>query len=265
MVGCLLKILGLLNSNVHGGAGRIAESSLFPKQMERPLGEALGEHVEIIAREVWPTADLPGIVTGWMRTYEPDLVVLPITSFWFLYESVPLRFERFGVAGKMVSRVGRNVAGRPWLAHNRPFQALRRRSQKFVQGKPHFQPEEVIRIAQATARAVVQREGVYLVIVAPSGGEQWAADEAATGRAERRRVRVDQAMSAFCASIHAEYWDLATMAALRDPRKPALQGDQLHLNEEGHRRTAQRYMDFSIALCRRAVTARQNGEPGGPV
>jgi hypothetical protein len=251
-----VRILGLLSSNANGGDRNIEESLLFPRRLQGTLSAALGEPVEVTARSVWPNPALPQVVDSWMERYNPELVVFPISAFWFLYESLPVRMEqRLGVVGKAAARAGLLVAATPWLAHNRVFRFGRRSLQRWVPGRSHFEPDEVIETAQATVRAILRREGVYLVVVAPGSGEAWAVDAAAAKRAAKRRQRVDSEISRFCAGLHVEYWDTAFTATMADPEGESLQGDGIHLDEEGHRRAAERQFDVCLDLCQRARAA----------
>lgn len=249
-----MRILGLLNSNVRGGDAKIAEQALFPSRMRGPLSDALGETVEITARVAWPSPLLPSVAERWMHEVQPDLVVFPISSFWFLYESVPVRLERkLGFSGRCISSLSLKAAATPWLAHNAAFQSMRRTAQRTIGGSAHFEPDEVIEVATATIRTLLRQERSYLLVIGPSGGDDWATDEASAGRIAARRAHVEGALNALCRSLHIEYWDTGTMSRMRDARPRSLQGDRLHLDEEGHRRTAEHYLDPIAALCRRAL------------
>ena len=248
-----MRILGLLNSNARGGDARIAAEDLFPNRMRAPLSEALGEPVEIAARIAWPTPKLPRVAAQWMAETRPDLVVFPISSFWFLYESVPVRLERnLGPVGRGIAAASLRAAATPWLAHNGAFQTFRRTAQRTVGGSAYFEPRQVIEVATATIRTVLRDENAYLLVIGPSGGDKWATDATSAERIATRRRTVDEAMSGICRSLHVEYWGTKTIAAMRDPRPASLQGDRLHLDAEGHRRTAEHYRDPLTALCRRA-------------
>ncbi|HXU25337.1 MAG TPA: hypothetical protein VN697_15040 [Tepidiformaceae bacterium] len=248
-----VRILGLLNSNARGGDARIAAEDLFPNRMRGPLSQALGEPVEITARIAWPTPRLPRVAAQWMAESRPDLVVFPISSFWFLYESVPVRLERkLGPIGGAVAAASLRAAATPWLAHNGAFQTLRRTAQRTVGGSAYFEPGQVIEVATATIHSLLRDESPYLLVIGPSGGDQWATDSASAARIAAKRRSVDDSMGALCRSLHVEYWGASDIAAIRDPRKASLQGDRLHLDAEGHRRTAEHYLDPITALCRRA-------------
>jgi hypothetical protein len=107
---------------------------------------------------------------------------------------------------------------------------------------------------------VLRNESSYLVVLGPSGGEKWARDERHLASLIARREMVDARVGAFCRAHHVEYWDLAKMATLKDPRGSSLQGDDLHLDAEGHRRVADQQFDFSLALVNRALAAVRQGE-----
>lgn len=248
-----MKVLGLLSSDVRGGDARPARETLFPSRMQAPLAERLGEPVEIEARAIWPTPNLPQVAERWVARSEPDLVVVSIGAFWFLYESMPVRLEKqFGPVGRFAAALLLRAAARPRLAHNGPVQSVRRWLQAHIGGSAHFEPEEVIEVARNLIRALLRHERVYLVVTGPSGGDAWATDERGARRIAERRAAVDTAMEEFCKALHVEYWSVGQLSQMRDPRPSSLQGDRLHMDEEGHRRTAERYLDFSEALLRRA-------------
>lgn len=259
-----MRILGLLNSNAHGGKGDIPRDELFPAAMQAPLTKAIGEQVEVFARAVWPNPGLERVVEKWMNDFQPELVVFPISSFWFLYESTPVRIERrFGSAGLFISKKSQKLAATPWLAHNRPFQWTRKQAQRVIGGQAWFEPGEVIDVAQKVIRSVIRREGTYLVVFGPSGGEKWAQDQAALDRLVKRRESVDHALADFCKLHHVEYWDQEQMASLRDPRGSSLQGDELHLDREGHRRVVEHQFGLSVGLVKRALAATRELATGG--
>jgi hypothetical protein len=230
--------------------------------MEEPLSEAMGEPIEIIARVTWPTDRLPRVVDEWMERYKPDVVVLPVSSYWFLYESIPVTQRRFGPAGRFVARIGLKAAKKPWLAHNGVFRAGRRTLQKAIPGSPYFEPEELVETLRATIRRIVRHEGVYVLVIAGSGGDKWASDAAALERFADRRRRVDAGLKDFCRALHVDYWDLGMVASLPKSATPAsLQGDKLHLDEEGHRQTAVRQLRTVVRILERAREVARERDP----
>lgn len=256
-----MRILGLLSSDVRGGDGRIAADALFPQRMRAPLAAALGEEVEILAREVWPDERLTGVAERWMAQHEPDLVMLSVSGFWFLYESIPARLQRYGPVGRGAAKGLLAMAATPWLAHNKAFRSGRSLASRIFPGTAYFEPEEVIARCEDVIRGVLRAEGSYLVVVAPSLQDGWAKDEVTRGRLMARRDRVESALEAFCRERSVEFWGSAMFGQLRDPRGRSLQGDGLHLDEEGHRRAAERYLAASLALCRRAKAANAGESP----
>ena len=260
-----MKILGLLNSNVSAGDADIPKQDLFPARMQQALARALGQEVEVDARNVWPTPRLPELTAGWVREFEPDLVVFSVTGFWFLYESTPVRLERkLGWPGRAIGKVSREAAARPWLAHNRAFQWSRRATQNAIGGQSWFTPDEVIDVSRKVILATLRRESTYIVVFGPSGGEKWARDEAHREELVARRRRVDDSMSAFCKAHHVEYWGEAKRAQISDPRPSSLQGDDLHLDREGHKRLAEYQFGLALGMVNRALAhARGEGRDDG--
>lgn len=249
-----MKILGLLNSNVNAGDADIPKQDLFPERMRAALAAKLGIEVEVEARNVWPTPRLPQLVAEWTREYEPDLIVFSVTGFWFLYESTPVRLERrLGWPGRALGRLSREAAARPWLAHNRAFQWSRKRTQRAIGGQSWFTEREVVEASQKVILATLRRESAYTVVFGPSGGEKWARDEAHLKELLGRRRRVDAAMAAFCKAHHVEYWDEEKRAGITDPRPSSLQGDDLHLDREGHRRLAEHQFGLALGMVQRAL------------
>jgi hypothetical protein len=178
-----------------------------------------------------------------------------------LYESTPVRIERkLGGPGRVISQQSQQVAATPWLAHNRVFQWGRKQTQRTLGGSAWFEPDEVISRSTDIIREVISHEGSYLVVSGPGGGERWAQTEEQRLRSEARRETVDRALASLCAKHHIEYWGQERWAPLRDPEPASLQGDQLHLDREGHRRLAERYFEVSLGWARRALEATRGDD-----
>jgi hypothetical protein len=251
-----VKILGLMNSNASGGRANIDQDGLFQNLFGRALEKFIHEPVELMARPVWPTPDLPQVVGRWMRDFQPELVTFYVSSFWFLYESTPVRVERrLGRPGAFINQQAQKVAATPWLAHNRPFQWTRRQTHRLVGGQAWFEPDEVISRSTAVIREVLQHEGAYLVVVGPAGGDKWARDAVHLQRILARRQTVDAALASFCKAHHVEYMTVAEQQAITDPQPASLQGDELHLDAEGHRRVAEHYFRVGLGWAQRALEA----------
>lgn len=256
-----MKILGLISSDAHGGKGNIPQQDLFPNAMQAPLGKAIGEPVETVARALWPNPGVHLVVRKWLEQTEPDMVLFAISSFWFTYESTPVRLERkLGTPGRFISQQSQRVAATPWLAHNRAFQWGRKQTQKVVGGQSWFEPEEVIARSTEIIREVIQREGSYLVVCGPGSGDRWNTEAAARERAQSKQSQVDKALAAFCLQHHVEYVSPAEMQAYRPAEQPSLQGDELHLDREGHRRVAEHYFKLALGWVERAQAAATREE-----
>ena len=80
------------------------------------LAEACGESVETVVRPISPTRELPDLLDKWLDEYQPDLVLLKVTWYWYSYESVPRRIERlFGRFWSKPFFSGEQTSGcRPW-------------------------------------------------------------------------------------------------------------------------------------------------------
>jgi len=258
-----VKILGLANSDVRGGRANIPAGELYPSALQRALARAIGEDIEITAHALWPNPGVHLVVRKWLHEIQPDLVTFSISSFWFLYESTPVKLERsLGTPGRWVSRQSQRLAGTPWLAHNRAFQWGRKQAQRSIGGKAWFEPDEVVARATEVIREILQHEGSYLVVTGPGSGARWAQTPQAQARAAARRETVDAALASFCKHHHVEYVSSAEMEAMRDPRPSSLQGDQLHLDREGHRRVAEHYFGMVQGWVERALAATRDAPSG---
>ena len=130
----------------------LPEEDLAPAVCARILEAALGETVETSVRATWPTEDFAERVRGWIARHEPDVVILRVAPYWYTYESVPLRVERwFGRAGAPIAKAGVRTAASPRIAYNRPFQALRR-AYKVVYRQGLTVDEALAELAEASAQ-----------------------------------------------------------------------------------------------------------------
>src|SRR5262249_40352779 len=83
--------------------------------------------VESMVREIWPNPGLADVIAAWMDRFQPDVVSLKASSFWFSYPSVPLRLRRssLGRTGRGIARVGFGAAQVPWVAHSAAYRVVR--------------------------------------------------------------------------------------------------------------------------------------------
>ncbi len=250
-----------MNSNATGGKGNISQEVLFQNLFGRALEKFINEPVDLVGRPLWPNPGTHKVVRKWMDEFQPELVTFYVSSFWFLYESTPVRVERkFGTAGRFVSQQSQRVAATPWLAHNKAFQWGRKQTQRVVGGSAWFEPDEVIARSIEIIREVIQDEGAYLVVIGPAGGKNWATDEEHLERIVARRNTVDSALASFCKNHHIEYVSVADQEAMSQPGRVSLQGDELHLDKEGHRQVAERYFMVGLGWAQRAIAARKESE-----
>jgi len=212
----------------------LPEEDLAPAVCARILEATLGETVETSVRATWPTDDFAERVRGWLARHEPDVVILRVAPYWYKYDSVPLRVERWlGRAGAPIAKAGTRAAASPRIAYNRPFQALRRACYRFVGGDTNFTTDEVIARSTAVIRSIVAREGVVLVVRHCDGGKPFERQYHA--RSWRRRRKVDAALRSLCRDLHVPY--LSNM----DPTIEGSDGyfDGVHLQRDGQRRVGE--------------------------
>ena len=158
-----MKILRLTNSSdVHPG---VAPELRSPAVAERYIAETTGEKVETIQRALWPTETFPGVLERWLDQYQPDVVLVRLSSFWVAYESVPLRIgNRLGRVGGPVTTAGIRIRDRPWLVERRAFKAARKVVVRTLGGDTYFTPQEVARVLDEAFRRIVARESVLPVV-----------------------------------------------------------------------------------------------------
>jgi len=258
-----MRILGLITSNAHGGDGKIPRGDLFPIAMQAPLSKAVGEPVEIVARECWPNEKLPDVIDGWMTRFDPELVCFRVNSFWFTYYSAPAQLQkRFGRPGTLAAKAGLKAASLPWLAHNGAFRWIRGHTEHVVGSQAWFEPGEIIEVVSAVIRRVASHEGACFVVMGPAGGEEWTPDnQVARARLQSRLAEVDVAIAALCERMHVENVNTSQMAALYDHGRSSRQGDRIHLDREGHREVAEQLFGFVLGMVQRALAAREASEP----
>jgi len=229
-----LLLLGNSNESVEWFDGGETSEAI----LRRRLAEEFHTSAEVTAKSVWPDAKFPATLQKWLARYEPDVVYLNVVSFWFQYESVPLRMERlFGRFGKKVSDAGFSIASNRALAHNRPFRALRAMAQRTIGGDNHFTPHEVVECMSECIRLVLRREGTVLVVSGPGSRNDHSVTPWKRRRNERRRQEVHGALKSLCEQLHVQY-EGAEQPKWRDAgeRQGHRVGDGLHLNAAGHAR-----------------------------
>jgi hypothetical protein len=159
-----VRVLQLTTSDPFHETG-VPDEARSHRIAERMLAEACGEPVETVLRVIWPSPALPDIVDRWMTQYSPNLVVLNVNGYWYLYPSVPLLFERrFGRVGKPLAKAGFSAGRTSWIAQRRLFHWGRWLALRTVGGAYYFTPDEVVDVVTQCVRRILAHENVALVI-----------------------------------------------------------------------------------------------------
>jgi hypothetical protein len=190
--------------------------------------------VETISRVIWPDPGLPDLVDRWVERYQPELVLLVVTSYWFTHVSLPLAIERrFGRVGKPIARAGDRLVHKPLLARNRAFNAARQVARGTIGGETNFTPEQVIESMETCVRRVLAHENVALAVRGPRIAFATEGSTKAKRIAEERRGMVDRHMAEFCRQLHVEYIAYDTGVS-PDAAQSEFQADMVHVTEAVH-------------------------------
>lgn len=199
------------------------------------LEEACGEPVETILRPIRPSPDLPKRIEEWLDEFEPDLVFLKVTWYWYAYESVPLRIRRvMGRAGKPIASAGIKASKNQRLARNRVFKLGRRMAHRIIGGDTPYNTHDITELMTVVIRQIHSRESVALTVKGTGGAEQ--NQDALAGYYHRfvsRREEVEGTIKRLCADLRIPWNQPA-------PRPAGYQGmkgtDGVHGNSVGQER-----------------------------
>jgi hypothetical protein len=240
-----MKVLWLGNSddagNPTGGSMAIAR---------RLLEQHRGEDVELTARVIWPSDDLPEIIGRWLQRYEPDVVMSKLDGYWYLHNSLPLRIEqalgRWG--GTSVRAWGERAVRHDWFRHSWPYRGFRALAKRSLGTATNFSPQYVAGVTERCVRRIVAREGTGLTVWGQTG--PWPGAPAGAQAYMYGRI------SKLCAQLHVSFvaWDPASPAP--GPRGFQLE-DGIHRNDDGHEFFALREA-HSLRL---AYESSQDGTP----
>ena len=167
------------------------------------LAEAAGEPVETIARPIWPTADLPDLVAGWIDEYRPDFVFLSTAA-----------------------------AADPRFAHRRWFKLGRRVAHRIIGGDTPFDTALIIQRMETVIRRIAAHEDIVLLVKGTGGGR--LNEEALEGYYERftaRRDEVEGAIERLCRQLHVAY--VGTGARKSKEDRDIHGGDGVHKGARG--------------------------------
>jgi hypothetical protein len=222
-----MKVLRLTNSNdVLEGA-----TTNRPRLLAEKLEAHFGEPVEMVVKTPWPNERMPDIVEKWVEREQPDVVWLSLVNYWISYPSVPLRLRRLlGPPGDWLARLGFRAAESQVIGPTRPFRVLRNALLRTVGGDYHFEPEEIAERVEATARRILRREGVTLVIWGPHGRASWAVTGRQRRRALERQARLVAAIQRLAADLHIAYHASAAPVHLTG-ETPEFAADKFHFSE----------------------------------
>lgn len=227
----------------------VAEHERGYRIVERALAAETGEPVETIIREAWPEPALPDVLDRWLERFEPDVVSLKVSSFWFTYESVPERLRALPMVGNPLAAAGLKTASTPWLGNSAAYDAARNAARRVLGSAIYFTPEQIIDVIEACLRRIVRAERALVVVRGPLVAEVRGLPAPLQERGERRRRHVDSALAHLCADLHIHYTGCREAPPFREVerwRGP----DRLHQNAEGQRRVGLEEAEAMLAAWR---------------
>lgn len=223
----MVHILRLGSSDDTNPEVPIAERSITV--CERDFAHAIGEPVHTTQRRFVPTPTAPDVVDKFMQRYEPDCVLLVLSSYWTCFETAAYRAKKAWPRPlqPLANRVER-WGGRTASKNNLVFRAGRAASRRAVGVATQFEPSEVLETVEACIRRILRYEDVTLVVRAPF--TRFRVPDDSRQRMEERRLMIDLPMQDLCRRLHVEYIP-------RDPARPwsddpVLLADGVHINGE---------------------------------
>ncbi len=226
-----VRVLRLTNSDDFN-------ADIPPKQRaaaiaDRILEAATGQEVKSVARHIWPTPALPGLIARWVDEHEPDLVFIRIASYWFTYESVPLKIERaLGPWSRRVTKVGTRAAESRIIGHNRAFKLLQKGMLRTIGGATLLTADETVAAAESYLRPILAREGAGVVVRGPRTPFGVLRSQAALRKSEERRQYVNRKLAELCERHHVTFAPFDSLAEVIEPSQRLVDG--VHVNEAGH-------------------------------
>ena len=164
-----MKVLILGNSN---DSGTWFEGGRKRTDIVRDrLAAEFGEPVTVTTKGIWPNAGMVATIERWLDEYEPDVVYMNVVSYWFAYESVPLKLRRlFGKrVGPVVGDAGVKLSKSRRWGHNVVGRTVRRWAQATIGGDPNFSTTEVVDRCSEAVNRIIRREGTVLVVKGSRG------------------------------------------------------------------------------------------------
>jgi hypothetical protein len=144
----------------------VPETDRIHRLVEHAFAAETGQPVETMIRVIWPTPALPDAIDRWLQSYDPDVVFFRVSSYWFTYESVPLRLERsrLGRPARALARAGFASADAPRLAYTPLYRGTRNVLRRVVGSAVNFTPDEVIETVEACLRRIARHERAVVVV-----------------------------------------------------------------------------------------------------
>ncbi len=199
---------------------------------DRMLKEATGQEVETLSRHIWPTPALPGLIARWVEQHEPDLVFIRIASYWFTYESVPLKIERaLGPWSKRLTKVGNRAAESRVIGHSRAFKLLQKGMLRTIGGATLLTADETVAATESYLRPILAREGVGVVVRGPRTPFGMLRSKAGMRKSEQRRQYVNRRLAALCEKYHVTFTAFETLDEVTNPAHRL--ADLVHASESG--------------------------------
>lgn len=206
-----MRILRLTNSDDMNESIPLEQRSVAVA--ERLIGERLGEPVETVMRVIWPDREVAEVVDGWLKRYEPDVVFIRASSYWYTYESVPLRIQRMGKWGlPFLGKAAAEAATNPMLANNAPFRFARRMAVRTIGGDTYFTPEGAAATIEAILRRVVAHESVVAVLRGPMHAHNASGTASGLARSKQKNARFTALVAQTCADLYIPFVPVAHLA-----------------------------------------------------
>lgn len=215
-------------------SGELPPGSRAWQVAERMLAEASGQPVKTVVKPVWPSPQVPKLLERWLDEYQPDIVLVVISSYWVETEVVGVRVRKLGFAGRKLESVSRQAAGRPVVAGSTPYLWGRRLLLRTVGGSTNFSPEEIEAHVESWLRVVLRKESAAPAVVGTPFSPDTLATRRAQGRASARKDELRARLRAACERLNV-YWEMPRHAP--DAFDPSLRlADRVHFNELAHAR-----------------------------
>ncbi len=216
----------------------IPEASRVGAVACRLFQEATGEPLELTARSIWPAANLPDIVDGWMTRHKPELVFLVSSGFWYTYDSSMLKLQRKWPFLTPAMRPVTQLSFFDWFAQNRAYRVLRRAALRTIGGVPIFTVDQVAETMELCLRRVLAHEPAAVIM---RNGASVAHTSTPSNRAEcyRRHAELHTRLEAICERLHVVYRGRGDDPMEGEEPRYHLR-DLMHWNELGHIRQGEK-------------------------